>query len=113
MKTIKIIPAILFIFFAATSCKKFLDINTDPNHPLTVSEGLILSPAEVTIATNIVGGYNGSVTAYWMQQISLNQPPPNNESYFITDADVNNTWNFFLYPNALKNLYDMFRGNSL
>jgi len=107
MKTIKIIPAVLLILFSATGCKKFLDINKDPNHPLTVSESLILSPVEVTISTNIVGGYNGSVTTYWMQQMSLNQPPPNNESYFITDADVNNTWNFFLYPNALKNLNDM------
>ena len=107
MKTIKIIPAVILMFFATTGCKKFLDINADPNNPLSVSESLLLSPAEVTISTNIVGGYNGSVTAYWMQQISLNQPPPNNESYFITDADVNNTWNFYMYPNTLKNLYDM------
>jgi hypothetical protein len=107
MKTLKIIPAIAFIIFAGTGCKKFLDINTDPNNPLEVSESLILSPVEVTIATSIVGGYNGTIAAYWMQQMSLNQPPPNNESYFITDADVNNTWNFYMYPNTLKNLYDM------
>ncbi|MGN6210907.1 SusD/RagB family nutrient-binding outer membrane lipoprotein [Parafilimonas sp.] len=106
-KTIKIISTVIFIFFAATGCKKFLDINDDPNNPLAVSESLILSPAEVTLSTSIVGGYNGTITAYWMQQISLNQAPPNNESYFITDADVNNTWNFYMYPNVLKNLHDM------
>jgi len=104
MKTIKIISSAIFIFFAATGCKKFLDINKDPNNPSSVSEGLILSPVEVTISSSIVGGYNGSVTTYWMQQMSLNQPPPNIESYFITDADVNNTWAFFMYKNTLKNL---------
>jgi len=89
------------------NCKKFLDINKDPNNPLSVSEGLILSPAEVTISTNIVGGFNGTTIGYWMQQLSLNQPSPNVETYRILPSDVDNTWSFFVYPNTLKNLNDM------
>lgn len=89
---------------ALTGCKKFLDINKDPNNPLSVKESLILTPVELTLATNVVGGFNGVTTAYWMQQLSLNQPPPNAETYRITSADVDNTWSFFLYPNTFENL---------
>lgn len=88
-------------------CKKFLDINKDPNNPLSVSEGLILSPAEITISTNIVGGFNGTTTGYWMQQLSLNQPSPNAETYRILPSDVDNTWSFYVYPNTLNNLNNM------
>ena len=99
----------LFIIFAIslvsiTGCKKFLDINHDPNNPLSVKESLILTPVEVTISTNIVGGFNGTSAAYWMQQLSLNQPSPDMETYRILPADVDNTWSFYVYPNTLQNL---------
>ena len=99
----------LFIIFALslvalTGCKKFLDINKDPNNPLAVKESLILTPVEITISTNIVGGFNGTSAAYWMQQLSLNQPSPDMETYRILPADVDNTWSFYIYPNALQNL---------
>lgn len=87
--------------------KKFLDINNDPNNPLSVAESLILPPVEVTTSTNIVGGFNGTTAAYWMQQLSLNQPPPNIETYRLLPSDVNNTWSFFLYPNVFQNLKNM------
>ncbi len=99
----------LFIITAAgllafTGCKKFLDINKDPNNPLQVKESLILTPVEITTGTNVAGGFAGVTLAYWMQQLSLNQPPPNAETYRITAADVDNTWSFFLYPNTFENL---------
>ncbi len=88
----------------STGCKKFLDINKDPNHPLAVNESLILAPVEITTSTSVVGGFNGTNAAYWMQQLSLNQPAPDEESYRILPADVDNTWSFFLYPNTFQNL---------
>lgn len=90
--------------FAGTGCKKYLDINKDPNDPLSVSESLILPDVELTTSTNIVGGYNGQVAAYWMQQLSINQAPPNVETYRILDNDDDNTWSFYLYPNVFENL---------
>lgn len=98
--------SILFagVILAGTGCKKFLDVNTDPNHPLAVSESLILSPVEITVSTQIVGGFNGTTAAFWMQQLSQNQPPPDIESYKIQDNDVDNTWSFYLYPNVFENL---------
>lgn len=87
-----------------SGCKKFLDINKDPNDPLTVSENLILAPVEITTGTQVVGGYNGTIAAYWTQQLSLNQPAPDNETYRILPADVDNTWSYYEYPNAFENL---------
>ncbi|MEO5593783.1 MAG: SusD/RagB family nutrient-binding outer membrane lipoprotein [Chitinophagaceae bacterium] len=89
---------------AFTGCKKFLDINKDPNNPLAVKESLLLTPIEITISTNIVGGFNGTSAAYWMQQMSINQPSPDMETYRILPADVDNTWSFYLYPNVFENL---------
>ncbi|WP_160711517.1 SusD/RagB family nutrient-binding outer membrane lipoprotein [Chitinophaga solisilvae] len=90
-----------------TGCKKFLDVNTDPNNPISVSEKLILPPVILTTTTQVVGGYNGTVAAFWTQQLSLNQEAPHLESYRIVSNDVDNTWTFFIYPNALKNLQVM------
>jgi len=102
MKTILMVLA--GVILAGTGCKKFLDVNNDPNHPLAVAESLILAPVELTTATQIAGGYTGMVTAYWMQQLSLNQAAPGIETYLISDKDVDNTWSFFLYPNVFENL---------
>jgi Starch-binding associating with outer membrane len=85
-------------------CKKFLNINTDPNNPLTVPESVTVPPVEITLAANIVGGFPGTTIGYWMQQLSLNQALPTVENYFIQPTDVNNSWNFFIYPNVLQNL---------
>lgn len=106
MKKSNIALAIVAIAMLS-GCKKFLDINKDPNHPLQVKESLILTPVEITTATNIVGGFAGTTTAYWMQQLSLNQPSPDAENYRILPADVDNTWSFFLYPNVFENLDQM------
>jgi hypothetical protein len=89
---------------AGTGCKKYLDVNKDPNNPLSVSESLILTPVELTTSTQIVGGYNGTVTAFWMQQLSINQPSPGIETYLMTPNDNDNTWSFYLYPNVFENL---------
>ncbi len=89
------------------SCKKFLNINTDPNHPLSVPESLILPPVEITLGTQVVGGYNGATNGYWMQQISINQTAPTVETYRILPLDVNNSWNAYIYPNVLNNLNNM------
>jgi hypothetical protein len=102
----------LFILLAGLTltgagCKKFLDVNNDPNHPLTVAEKLALPDVELTTTTQVVGGFNGTTTAYWMQQLSLNQPFPDIETYLIKSADVDNTWSFYLYPNIFENLDQM------
>ncbi|SHE62815.1 SusD/RagB family nutrient-binding outer membrane lipoprotein [Pedobacter caeni] len=97
----------IFIAFAllvsTSGCKKFLDINKDPNNSTDVQEALILTPLEVYTTTNILGGFPGSVSAYWTQQMAINQPAPEIDSYRITPSDVNNTWSFDLYPAIFVN----------
>jgi len=87
-----------------SGCKKFLNINKDPNDPLVVPEVVIVPPVEVNLATNVVGGFPATTSNYWMQQLSINQALPTVEIYFIQPADVNNTWAFTVYPNILENL---------
>jgi hypothetical protein len=92
-------------------CKKFLDVNSDPNNPTDVSEALVLAPVETEIATNIAAGsysvqfINGPalVTSYWMQELSLNQPQPQVDGYKLTQDEVDPIW-FTLYSGILQNL---------
>jgi len=102
--SIAIITIMFFAILLGTGCKKYLDVNTNPNNPVSVSESLQLGPIEKTTSGNIVGGYNGSAAAYWMQQLSINQPSPDLENYEIFPADVDNTWSFYLYPAIFENL---------
>ncbi|WP_343743992.1 SusD/RagB family nutrient-binding outer membrane lipoprotein [Chitinophaga sp.] len=109
----KIIRTLAFMGCAVlltTGCKKFLDINNDPNNPLTVNESLMLSPVEVATASMVMGGAGNSSTeviSYWMQHLSLNQQSPNLESYFMTSVDVNNAWSYTLYTTIFQNLQVM------
>lgn len=91
------------------SCKKFLDINQDPNNPLKVQESLILTPIELYTTTQIAAGYPSQTTAFWMQQLAFNQESPNIDTYRITPSDVNNTWSFDLYPAIFYNLRIMIK----
>lgn len=106
MKRTKALSILLLAgtILAGTGCKKYLDVNKDPNDPLSVSESLILPDVILTTSTQIVGGYNASVTSYWMQQLSLNQPSPGIETYLMLPNDDDNTWSFYLYPNVFQNL---------
>ncbi|WP_158267049.1 SusD/RagB family nutrient-binding outer membrane lipoprotein [Chitinophaga niastensis] len=104
MNNIKTFALFGCIIFASTGCKKFLDVNTDPNNPLTVKEAQILAPVEINTSTLIVGGASANITAYWMQQLSINQPVPSLESYNITSVDANNTWGYYLYASVFENL---------
>ena len=95
----------------AGGCKKFLNVNDDPNNPTNVAEALILAPVETQIATNVAAGsyslqnINGPaiITAYWMQELSLNQPQPQADGYKLTQDDVDPIW-LTLYSGILQNL---------
>jgi hypothetical protein len=109
----KLIYGLLFIaaILTAVSCKKYLDVNTDPNNPLAASENLILSPIITDIGTTVAGGTFSNantsgvalINAYWMQQLSLNQPLPQFESYSFTTGNAEYTWGE-MYINIMQNL---------
>ncbi|SJZ65238.1 Starch-binding associating with outer membrane [Chitinophaga eiseniae] len=110
MKIIRTLALMSCAVLLNSGCKKFLDINDDPNNPLTVKESLMLSPVEVATASQVMGGASNSnthIVSYWMQHLSLNQQAPNLESYFFTNVDANSAWDGVLYTTIFQNLQVM------
>jgi len=95
-----------------TGCKKFIDVNNDPNNPTTVQEALILAPLELNLSTTLTGGDgdNGGLAAmlvnHWMQNVALNQPVPNNGTYVVYNVDFDGPWKN-IYVTSLNNLKAM------
>jgi hypothetical protein len=111
MKKIFLYTSIAAIL-AGTGCKKFVDVNTDPNHPLAVQEKILLAPIEFNIAHGInAGGSNGNdgegdaatFTNHMMQTICYNQVAINYGTYQFVNTDMSLTWGV-IYNNALENL---------
>jgi hypothetical protein len=109
----KIIFGLIFtaMIFTTAGCKKYLDVNRDPNNPTQVPENLLLPPIITDIGVTIAGGsfsaQNTSgvalINSYWLQELSLNQPLPQYESYKFTTGDAEYTWGE-IYINILQNL---------
>jgi hypothetical protein len=108
MRTYSYILLIALCTIQITGCKKFIDVNHDPNNPLTVQESLILSPVELNISSVIAGGAGDNGLAailvnHFMQNVALNQPVPNHGTYWIFNVDLDAPWRN-LYVTSLNNL---------
>src|SRR5690348_2944700 len=90
---------------AITGCKKFVDVNNDPDHPLSVQEKLLLPAIEFYVAHGLAAGgsNNGTATTdgegdaatytnHFMQTICYNQVPLNYGTYVFVNTDFNLTW---------------------
>jgi hypothetical protein len=90
---------------AGTGCKKFKDVNTDPNNAADVTVELLLPSAQADIAMvygskfQIVGGIWGQ---YWTQNPNSSQYREL-EQYQISASFASNAWNE-LYSVGLKDL---------
>lgn len=94
------------IIIAAVSlggCKKFLDVNKDPNNPVDVQESLLLSPAEAAVSDNIHAGNAPIIIQDFLQAIAPNQLNPGFWNYQVFNADMDGDWNAF-YDVVLTNL---------
>ena len=100
-----IVATILLLGFTTFSCKKYLDVNKNPNEPQTVTIDLALPGAQANIANAL--GFNFAVfggmwAQYWTQS-------PNSSEYRTVDSytpaatDMDNSWSM-LYSGALQNL---------
>jgi hypothetical protein len=94
-----------------TGCKKFIDVNDNPNNPLAVQESLILAPVELNISSVIAGGAGDNGLAailvnHYMQNVALNQPLPNHGTYWLFNVDLDAPWRNF-YITTLNNLKAM------
>jgi len=86
-----------------SGCKKFVDVNKDPNNPTNVSEALMLAPIETSISSSLYAGNASNIVLEYMQVMALNQPSPNAGTYLMYNYDVNGDWTT-LYTTELNNL---------
>jgi hypothetical protein len=104
MKKIYSIITISALLVSFTGCKKFIDVNQNPNQPISVSEGLILSPVELAISSNLYAGSGAAVIVQeYMQVAALNQVAPNAGTYLMYNTDMDGDWSN-LYTTCLNNL---------
>ncbi len=102
---------IIFVFSALvlfTSCKKYLDVNTDPNNPAKAPYKTVF-PAATMITCMSYGGHATTTGALWAQHFTQNNT--SNQFNAIDSYNVNggtysqSTIYTLEYPNGLKN-YD-------
>ncbi len=106
MKRFQYIIIFAIIIFSGLGCKKFLDVNTNPNNPPDVQESLILTGAETVIGTSIAAGGPSTTISYWMQQMALNQVQPQIDGYLILPDGEDGDWGN-LYVSILNNMVIM------
>lgn len=105
-----IVPLSLLVLLG-TGCKKYLDVNKDPNNPSDVQEALLLVPIEMAVSTDLAGGgltignftTIAQTTAYWTQQTALNQLPPQTDEYRVRPDDMDQQF-LVIYSTMLQNL---------
>jgi len=103
-KIFRNIVLFLVTIIFCTSCKKYLDVNINPNGPLTTGEKDLLAGIEAETGYNISGGMPARISAMWTQQIAYNSEPPEWDAYKWQPSDANNTWSFSMYTSILHNL---------
>ncbi|MFT4025117.1 MAG: SusD/RagB family nutrient-binding outer membrane lipoprotein [Flavihumibacter sp.] len=98
---------ILFAALTAISgCKKFIDVNNDPNRPTNVKEALILPAVETAISHYLFAGTNAIQVQHFMQAVALNQPVPNTGTYQVINSESDGDW-ATVYTTTLNNLKAM------
>ena len=102
-----IIPLVCIL---AASCKKVLDINTDPNNPTTIAVSKLLTNSEAAFGTSLaigggnIGGLSEDLAVYThqlTQRATADQYGVTGDDYWIGQA-----WNG-IYLSTLNNLEDI------
>ena len=94
-------------------CKKFLDVNENPNNPDTASPTLLLPAVEASIG-QVVGNsfqiYGNIWAQYWTQNPTSSQYR-SLEQYNVTNSNFDRPW-LTLYRNALQNAQIIINSNA-
>jgi hypothetical protein len=105
MKKIGLVITVISLVMSS-GCKKYIDVNNDPNRPINVNEPLMLAPIEMLISQNINAAGDGNlsiVLQQYIQVIALNQVAPNFGTYLMYNQDMDGDWNN-MYVRTLNNL---------
>ncbi|KYP16386.1 SusD/RagB family nutrient-binding outer membrane lipoprotein [Flavihumibacter sp. CACIAM 22H1] len=87
----------------AAGCKKFIDVNNDPNRPIDVQEAAILPPVELAVSHLLNAGFAAILAQHYTQAVCLNQPVPNEGTYLLVNGQMDGDWNS-TYVTCLNNL---------
>lgn len=98
-----IIVIVLLTVTILPACRKYLDVNQNPNVPSDVSESLLLAPLEAAISQYVAAGNAATLVNQWMQNCVPNQPLPNTVNYMVTSSTFDDYWNSF-YVVTMNNL---------
>lgn len=101
MKLLSRYILILLAFASITSCKKFLDVNVNPNQPTTAPINGLLIRTTQNVALNVYRV--GNITSYYVQYLASPNPDGPTDTYDKIDAS--GTWSL-LYDN-MTDIYDM------
>ncbi|MCK8494926.1 SusD/RagB family nutrient-binding outer membrane lipoprotein [Spirosoma sp. RP8] len=91
------------LLLSLTGCQTYIDVNKNPNQPLTVQPALLLAPLELAVANELMAGDAARFTNHWTQMIASNQPVPNEGTYRQLNEEVNNQW-WINYTTCLQNM---------
>ena len=100
----KIVMRYFIIFLligTASSCKKFLDVNTNPNAPVKPPINGLLARVTLNAALNVYRVSN--ITSYYVQYLS--SPNPSSPTDIYEPIDASGTWTS-LYDN-MTDSYDL------
>lgn len=92
-----IFPLVLLLLTTVYSCKKYLDVNNDPNSPSQVTEALMTSSIISTFSYEVAGGYPVRVTSFWTKHLAYATPGPHEGNYYLVANDVDNFWRYSSY----------------
>lgn len=96
------------LLILVSGCKKYIDINQDPNRPNgnLIKENLMLPPIEMLISQNVIASGDGNLSLIdqqYLQVVALNQVAPNFGTYRVFNTDFDGDWNT-IYVRVLYNL---------
>ncbi len=94
---------ILSLLLLISGCKKFIDVNNDPNRPIDVQEAAILPPIQLAISHNLNAGFASILSQHYTQAVCLNQPVPNEGTYLLVNGQMDGDWGT-TYVTCLNNL---------
>ncbi|WBA43791.1 SusD/RagB family nutrient-binding outer membrane lipoprotein [Hymenobacter canadensis] len=80
---------------ALSSCESFLDVNTDPNNPISSTPNFLL-PGGISQAFQ-QQMFTSLVTAYITQHIVRRAPASSTDQYYFATGNGNNTFNYFYF----------------
>jgi hypothetical protein len=110
----KITVLVLTGILTLTGCKKFLDVNENPNNPSTATPVLLLPTVEAAIGQLVGNNYQiyGNIWAqYWTQSTSASQYR-SLEQYNVTNTAFDRPW-LITYRNALQNAQTIINSTAL